>query len=43
VSADARRIADFFEFVTMTTTSRTRAVDPNDIPQMQDPFGLDRV
>jgi uncharacterized protein YegL len=43
VSADARRIGDFFEFVTMTTTSRTRAIDPNDIPDMQDPFGLDRM
>lgn len=43
VAADARRISDFFEFVTMTTTTRTRAVDPNDIPKMQSPFDLNEL
>lgn len=43
VSADARRIADFFEFVTMSTTTRTRAVDPNDIPKMQSPYDLNEL
>lgn len=43
VTADARRIADFFEFVTMSTTTRSRAVNPNDIPQMQSPFDIDAL
>jgi uncharacterized protein YegL len=43
VAADARRIADFFEFVTMSTTTRSRAVNPNDIPQMQSPFDIDAL
>lgn len=43
VTADARRIADFFEFVTMSTTSRSRAVNPSDIPQMQSPFDIDAL
>lgn len=43
VAADARRIADFFEFVTMSTTTRSRAVNPNDIPEMQSPFDIDAL
>jgi uncharacterized protein YegL len=43
VAADARRIKDFFQFVTMSVTMRSRSVNPNDVPQMQDPFDLDRL
>jgi uncharacterized protein YegL len=40
---DARRIKDFFRFVTMSVTARTRSANPNDVPQMADPFGLDQL
>lgn len=40
---DARRIKDFFGFVTMSVTTRTRSANPNDIPKMADPFGLDQL
>ena len=43
VAADARRIKDFFQFVTMSVTTRSRSANPNDVPQMQNPFDLDRV
>ena len=46
VAADSRRIKDFFQFVTMSVTQRSRSANPNDIPQlpqMQDPFNLDCV
>jgi len=43
VAADARRIRDFFQFVTMSVTSRSRSANPNEVPQMQNPFDLDRV
>lgn len=42
VAADARRIKDFFQFVTMSVAVRSRSVNPNDIPLMQNPFDLDR-
>lgn len=40
---DARRIKDFFQFVTMSVTARTRSANPNDVPKMQNPFGLDEL
>lgn len=40
---DARRIKDFFRFVTMSVTARTRSANPNDVPKMGDPFGLDQL
>jgi len=40
---DARRIKDFFRFVTMSVTARTRSANPNDIVKMADPFGLDQL
>ncbi len=43
VAADARRIKDFFQFVTMSVTARSRSANPNAVPQMQNPFDLDRV
>lgn len=43
LAADARRIKDFFQFVTMTVTARSRSANPNDVPQMQNPFELDRL
>lgn len=43
VAADARRIKDFFQFVTMSVTARSRSANPNDVPQMQNPFDLDRL
>ena len=43
VAADARRIKDFFQFVTMSVTARSRSANPNEVPQMQNPFDLDRV
>lgn len=43
VAADARRIKDFFQFVTMSVTARSRSADPNDVPKMQNPFDLDRL
>lgn len=39
---DARRIRDFFRFVTMSVTARAQSVDPNRFPAMQNPFELDR-
>lgn len=41
-AADARRIKSFFQFLTITVTTRSRSVNPNDVPQMQNPFDLDR-
>ena len=38
---DAHRIKQFFDFVTMTVTARSRSVNPNQIPSMQNPFDLD--
>ncbi len=43
VAADARRIKDFFQFVTMSVTSRSRSANPNDVPQMQNPFDLEAL
>ena len=43
VAADARRIKDFFQFVTMSVTARSRSANPNDAPQLQNPFDLDRT
>lgn len=43
VASDARRIKDFFQFVTMSVAVRSRSVNPNDVPVMQNPFDLDRV
>jgi len=40
---DARRIKDFFQFVTMSVTTRTRSANPNDVPKMQNPFDLDEL
>lgn len=42
-AADARHIKDFFQFVTMSVTTRSRSANPNERPQMQNPFDLDRV
>jgi len=42
-AADARRIRDFFRFVTMSVAVRSRSVNPNEIPLMQNPFGLDQL
>lgn len=43
VAADARRIKDFFQFVTMSVTARSRSANPNEVPQLQNPFDLDRT
>lgn len=43
VAADARRIKDFFQFVTMSVTTRSRSANPNEVPQLRSPFDLDRV
>ncbi len=43
VAADARRIKDFFQFVTMSVTARSRSANPNEVPQMQNPFDLDHL
>lgn len=40
---DARRIKDFFQFVTMSVTTRTRSANPNEVPKMQNPFNLDEL
>ena len=40
---DARRIKDFFQFVTLSVTTRTRSANPNDVPMMQNPFHLDEL
>ena len=42
VAADARRIRDFFAYMTMTMTARGRSATPNDIPALQSPFDLDQ-
>lgn len=42
-AADARRIRDFFNFLTMSVATRTRSVNPNELPPMQDPFDLERL
>ncbi len=33
---DARRIRDFFQFLTMSVTSRSRSANPNAVPQVSD-------
>lgn len=38
---DAHRIKEFFDFVTMTVTTRSRSADPNQIPDLQNPFLLE--
>lgn len=38
---DAHRIKEFFNFVTMTVTARSRSVNPNQIPQLQNPLRLE--
>jgi len=38
---DARRIKDFFRFVTMSVTTRSKSANPNQVPQVEDPFGLE--
>ena len=38
---DARRIRDFFQFLTMSVTSRSRSANPNAVPQVSDPFDLE--
>ena len=38
---DARRIKDFFQFVTMSVTKRSRSANPNQIPQSGSPFGME--
>lgn len=38
---DAHRIKQFFNFVTMTVTARSRSVNPNQIPQLQNPYRLE--
>jgi len=38
---DARRIRDFFQFLTMSVTSRSRSANPNAVPQVSDPFSLE--
>lgn len=42
-AADARRIRDFFNFLTMSVATRSRSVNPNALPPMQDPYDLDRL
>lgn len=42
-AADARRIKDFFQFLTMSVTTRTRSANPNDVPPMQSPYDLDQL
>jgi uncharacterized protein YegL len=43
VAADARRIRDFFQFLTLSISVRSRSANPNEVPAMQDPFHLDRL
>ena len=38
---DARRIKEFFRFVTMSVTTRSKSANPNQVPQVEDPFGLE--
>lgn len=42
-AADARQIKDFFRYVTMTVSTRTRSANPNDVPKIQNPFVLDEL
>ena len=42
LAADARRVKEFFQFVTMSVTTRSRSANPNEVPEMQNPFDLDR-
>jgi uncharacterized protein YegL len=42
-AADAGRIRDFFNFLTMSVATRTHSVNPNALPPMQDPYDLDRL
>ena len=35
---DARRIGDFFRFVTMSVATRSKSADPNVIPRLENPF-----
>ncbi len=39
---DARRIPDFFRFVTMSVASRSRSANPNVVPPIKDPFSLEQ-
>lgn len=43
LAADARRIKDFFQLVTMSVAARSRSISPNDVPKLQDPFNLDQI
>ena len=38
---DAGKIKSFFRFVTMSVTTRSRSANPNQVPQMGDPFSLE--
>jgi uncharacterized protein YegL len=38
---DARRIQHFFRLVTMSVMARSRSINPNQVPAMQDPFDLE--
>jgi uncharacterized protein YegL len=40
---DAKRIKEFFEFVTMTVTARSRSVNPNEVPEMDNPYDLGEI
>ena len=37
---DAGKISNFFRFFTMSVTSRSHSTNPNEVPQMTDPFAL---
>ena len=38
---DARRIKDFFRFVTMSVNTRSKSANPNKVPRIDDLFGLE--
>ena len=38
---DARRIKEFFQFVTMSVTQRSRSANPNQVPRSGSPFGME--
>jgi uncharacterized protein YegL len=40
---DAAKIKQFFRFVTMSVTSRSKSADPNVVPLMDDPYSLDNL
>ena len=40
---DARRIKDFFQFVTMSVTKRSRSANPNQVPQSLELPGMDDI